>query len=126
MHDRVEPSEKPWLADKEICRQLCILCGSKRTRTVAVTRHRWEPGRVRDPKSGECFDTESAWAFIRECLEAGAEVEVIELDHPRGKRGYVLFGQGTGGDRIYMKLQFGGQNVIGRSFHISNEKSRER
>ena len=70
------------------------------------------------------FDTESAWGFIYDLLEQGVEVEQITLDKPPGKTGYVLFGDGPGGRRIYIKLQFVGNLVAGRSFHLSDEKNR--
>ncbi len=126
MRDVPPPEDKPWLAKPEVCRQLRLLCASRRTRTVARgLPNRWEPWSIRDPASGEYFDTESAWRFIHELLERGVEVEVIDLDHPPGKKGYVLFGEGPGGERIYIKLQFAGDLVAGRSFHLSDEKSRK-
>ncbi len=127
MTDTPRPEDKPWLANAETCRQLRLLCASKRTRTVVrgMGNH-WEPWNVKDPASGEYFDTESAWRFIHELLEQGVEVEEIELDYPPSKKGYVLFHNGTGGQRIYIKLQFMGNLVGGRSFHISDEKSRIR
>ena len=117
--------DKPWLAKTETCLQLRLRCASKRTRTVARgLPNRWEPWSVRDPRSGEMFDTESAWKFIHELLEQGVDVEEMVLKKPPGKPGYVLFGEGVGGQRIYIKLQFMGNLVAGRSFHLSDEKSR--
>jgi hypothetical protein len=126
MKDGDPPDEKPWLANAGACEQLQLLAASRKTRTVARLRNRWEPWSVRDPVSGEFFDTDTAWRFIHGLLVGGTEVEVIELDHPPGKKGYVLFGTGGAGVHIYIKLQFAGNSVVGRSFHISNEMSRIR
>ena len=124
MKDGEDPADRPWLADAETCRQLRIRASSAKTRTEARQRHRWQPWSVRDPRTGEPFDTSSAWRFIHELLEAGVEVEVIRLKHPPDKKAYVFFGPGPGGQRIYVKLEFGGNLVVGRSFHISDEMSR--
>jgi hypothetical protein len=88
--------------------------------------NRWEPGSVRVPGSDDYFDTAGAWDFICALLDQGVEVEEMLLDNPPGKKGYVIFGEGANGQRIYIKLMFLGNLVAGRSFHISNEKSRQR
>jgi len=81
---------------------------------------------VRIPGSDDYFDTASAWDFICSLLDQGVEVEEMTLDQPVGKKGYVLFGEAESGHRIYIKLMFLGNLVAGRSFHISDEKSRQR
>ncbi len=53
-------------------------------------------------------------------LEGGADVQEILLEKPPGKKGYVLKLAGQGTNVIYIKLQLGSGNVIGRSFHLSN------
>ncbi len=126
MRDGGDPSDKPWLAPPETCRQLRQLCESKRTRAAARANHKWHPGSVKRPGSDDYFDTESAWAFIHDCLAGGCEVEVIEMDNPPGKKGFVIFAQSAGQERIYIKLEFARNIVIGRSFHISDEKRREK
>jgi len=125
MVDGAAQADRPWLANPESVRQLLLLSASKRSRTIALTRHRWEPGTVRHPQTGELFDTESAWSYIHTLLEQGVDVEEITLKHPQGKKAYVFFGPGPGTNRIYIKLEFLGQNVCGRSFHISDEKRRD-
>lgn len=125
MSDEPPLEDKPWLANPESCRQLRLRCGSARTRTISRP-HRWEPSTVRIPGSDDYYDTASAWALICALLTQGVEVEEMTLDQPAGKKGYVLFGEGVGGQRIYIKLMFLGNLVAGRSFHISDEKSRQR
>ncbi|BBD02447.1 hypothetical protein YGS_C2P0461 [Sphingobium sp. YG1] len=46
-------------------------------------------------------------------------METISLAKPAGKTGYVMIVEGFGGEKIYIKLQLGSGQVIGRSFHIS-------
>jgi len=122
-----QPENKPWLAKAEVCRQIRQLSESRRTRRVAIgVPNRWEPGNVKNPATGEYFDTMSAWDFIHSLLEAGVEVEQMVLKYPPGKKGYVLYGQGCDGRRIYIKLQLMGDWIAGRSFHISDEESREK
>lgn len=113
--------DKPWLAAPDTCRQLCILAESKKTRRVFQGRHKWFPGTVRDPRTGEYYDTESAWSYIHELLASGlAEVETTVLDLPPGKKAYVFYGRCFDDQPIYIKLQFGHGAVFGRSFHISD------
>ena len=81
---------------------------------------------MKNPATGEYFDTMGAWDFIHGLLEAGVEVERLVLKHPPGKTGYVLYGQGCDDNRIYIKLQLMGDGVAGRSFHISDEQSRQK
>ena len=48
-------------------------------------------------------------------------MEVIELNKPRGRLGYVmLIDLGRDVPRLYVKLQLGAGVVIGRSFHYSD------
>jgi hypothetical protein len=50
----------------------------------------------------------------------GAEIEEIILDKPFGKKAYVMKLLGVQ-SQIYIKLQLGGCEVIGRSFHLSSK-----
>lgn len=79
----------------------------------------WAPTEVRSPSSGEAFTPDGAWAFIAELLEGGCEIEEITLEQPPGRKGYVVLTKGCEGEEIYIKLQLGSGQVIGRSFHIS-------
>lgn len=54
-------------------------------------------------------------------LENGHPVEVIQLDRPPGRSGYVMHvSLGPGQSPLYVKLQLGAGIVIGRSFHYSD------
>lgn len=50
-------------------------------------------------------------------------MEVISLNKPPGKKGYVmLYETGTDSPDIYVKLQIA-KDLIGRSFHYSERKT---
>lgn len=109
-------------------RELERLCrGGRRTRkhTFSPTMPtRWSPQHVRHPNSGEAFTDDGAWTFIADLLSKGHEIEVITLDKPPGKKGYVLLCEGYAGEKIYMKIMMGAGIVIGRSFHVSIQNNR--
>lgn len=66
------------------------------------------------------FTDASAWEFIASQLEAGHEVEEVTLEHPPGKKGYVMRIEiEAGAPRLYVKLELGSGAVFGRSFHYS-------
>ena len=72
------------------------------------------------------FTDSTAWDFIASRLEAGEEVEVIELQQPAGTKGYVMkIDLGLDVPELYVKLQLGASRVIGRSFHYSEQVWRE-
>jgi hypothetical protein len=108
-------------------RELEKLCRGRRTRmhsfSPTMPTH-WSPQHVRRPDSGEAFSDDSAWTFIADLLGCGHEIEVIILDKPPGKTGYVLKCDGHDGEKIYMKIMMGSGKVIGRSFHVSERKDR--
>lgn len=102
--------------------QLIALARSRRTRTTRFSPARpthWAPFEVRRPDGGEAFTPDGAWGFIVELLEGGCAIEEIVLERPPGRRGYVIVVDGWGEDKIYIKLQLGAGQVIGRSFHVS-------
>lgn len=67
------------------------------------------------------FTDAAAWDFVASRLEEGEEVEVIELNRPKGAKGYVMKIQLRPGEpKLYVKLQMGPTKVIGRSFHYSD------
>ena len=106
-------------------RQLITLCRRGRDRTTDFSPDRpthWNPGKVRNPR-GE-FDTHftnfSAWELIATELEAGCEVETIDLKIPPGAKGYVMQIELEPNDPpVYIKVQLGAGKIIGRSFHYS-------
>lgn len=63
---------------------------------------------------------DNCWSFIAAAIAAGAPVDVIELRHPPGKRGFVMKLPGVGDVVIYVKLQLQSDIVLGRSFHLSS------
>ena len=66
------------------------------------------------------FTDSTAWEFIARRLECGEDVEVIELDKPKGAKGYVMtIALQPGVPALYVKLQLGSGKIIGRSFHYS-------
>jgi hypothetical protein len=73
-----------------------------------------------DPRTGEAFTEDGAWDYVARSIADGIEIEVIDLDNPPGKKAYVMnLPSHDSQIPIYVKLQFGGDCVIGRSFHYS-------
>lgn len=75
-----------------------------------------------EPRRGMApfFTATTAWEFIASRLEAGEEVEVINLRKPPGSKGYVMkIDLELGLPKLYVKLQLVSKKVIGRSFHYS-------
>ena len=79
-----------------------------------------------DPRSGKVFTEDGAWQYAAEMIDAGVDIDVIDLDHPPGKKGYVmLIPSHDPTTPIYVKLQLGGAFVIGRSFHYTTHPTRK-
>lgn len=86
----------------------------------------WRAQQVINPNDPDQlpFTPNGAWHFIEEQLEQGRPIEAIRLDVPPGKTGYVmLVPVGPNTPDIYIKLQLGSGQVIGRSFHYSTRSS---
>jgi hypothetical protein len=98
---------------------------SRRTRTREFRSDRpcdWRATGMTDPRSGEIFTEDGAWEYAAEMIRSGVDIEIVELDHPPGKKGYVmLIPSHDPTTAIYVKLQLGGDCVIGRSFHYSTK-----
>ena len=112
--------------DKSIRNQLVLL---SRRSGARVTEHRperptdWRPGQVFNPEGilDSYFTDSSAWELIANKLENEHPVEVVELRKPPGAKGYVMkVDIESGKPQLYIKLQLGSGQVIGRSFHYSN------
>lgn len=106
----------------EVRKRLAQFAKSSRTRVASFTRDmpsRWQPTQITDPRTSQPFTDVSAWEAIAAYLDGDGEVEEMELDIPRGKKGFVFFLPGANGVRIYVKLQNCGDHVRGRSFHIA-------
>lgn len=111
--------------DEETRRQLVHLARRPSARRSAFSLNQpteWCPNQVLNPDGvfDSCFTSLTAWEFIATRLEEGEEVEVIELRHPKGAKGYVLrIDLGPKFPRLYVKLQMRGGVIFGRSFHYS-------
>ena len=111
--------------DEATRRQLVILARRPRARSSEFSRERptdWRPNQVRNPNGilDRHFTDLTAWELIAERLEAGEEVEVIELRKPPGARGYVMrIHLESDLPELYIKLQLGAGRIFGRSFHYS-------
>ena len=108
--------------DVEVARQnmLALLRKGRHSATWSEDRPiDWRPTSVINPESDMPFTHRTCWHFIEELLKSGHKIDVITLDEPPGKKGYVmLFETGTKFPDIYIKLQIG-NDLIGRSFHYS-------
>ena len=80
----------------------------------------WRPTQVTHPLSEMPFTPNGAWQFIEEKLEEGEPLEEVILDIPQDKKAYVMkIDLGPSQRKLYVKLQLGSMQVIGRSFHYS-------
>ena len=110
------------MVEEEIRRQLAQRARSRRTRTSAFSRElpgEWTPTAITRPGGSEPYTDDSAWEAVADALEGGCEIEVISLEKPPGKKGYVLLLESAVGVPIYVKLQLTAEGVHGRSFHYS-------
>lgn len=110
----------------DIRKRLTLLCRSSRKRTSIFTKkrpNRWSPTSICRPGSIDPFTEAGAWEFVAICLEDGVEIEVITLDKPPDKIGYVMLVPGDHGEDIYIKLEIVGDKVVGRSFHVSEKRN---
>ncbi len=106
----------------EIRKQLVALI-KQRKRVNPWSREKpsdWRPTQIPHPSSGMPFTFNGAWQFIEEKLEEGHPLEEVPLNSPPDKKGYVMkIDLGTNQRMLYVKLEFGSMEVIGRSFHYS-------
>ena len=110
--------------DDQIREMLRRRCCQRHTRVSVFSTAMptdWRPQTLLHPqRPAEYFTDDSAWQFVAERIAAGAPIERIVLQMPLGKMGYVLKVSGCPPvSVIYIKLQLGSSNVIGRSFHAS-------
>lgn len=103
--------------------ELARLCRSKQ-RSSEFSRERptrWSPATVIDPddEHGRSFTPHRAWEYIALQLDSGQPVEIIILDQPAGKKGYVLKIEQPDKQILYVKLQLCPPGILGRSFHYS-------
>ena len=109
----------------ETRRQLAQFARSARTRTTDFSPNEptdWRPTQVRRPEGGfsPYFTDAAAWELIADKLDAGHDVDVVELRKPPGAKGYVMkIDLGRDVPPLYVKLQLRRRQVVGRSFHYS-------
>lgn len=115
------------MVSDDIRRRLCTFARSRRTRTSLFSPVRpthWSPYSVRCPDTLGTFNSDSCWQFVVDMIEGGADMWPVLLEKPPGTTAYVMLADGFEGERIYIKLQLGGDQVIGRSFHVSLDEDR--
>lgn len=126
MADQERDSRKTY-ADEAVRQDLLRRTSSERTRHVTNCRERpskWRPSSVRNPATGVPFRADEAWDFARAAIASGIPIEIIELELPPNKRGFVIKPVGSGGEVLYVKFEFGASGVFGRSFHASDYQPR--
>src|SRR5947208_15781383 len=100
----------------QVREELRRLAASSRTRVVPATRSEpcdWKPWTVKHPRTGEYFTDAGGWEFVAEILATDVEVELVVLEKPKGKTGYVIKTPGCPGEpEIYIKLRIGTGAVI--------------
>ena len=105
--------------------ELAILARRSNARTTDFSRSRptdWWPQSVRNPDGmlDTHFSDAAAWELIASKLEDGHDVETVELQKPPGATGYVMkIDLEPNAPTLYVKLQLGSGQIIGRSFHYS-------
>lgn len=107
---------------EDIRRQLAARARSRRTRSATFSAKlpgEWTPTAITNPESNTPFTDDAAWEAIAAAIEGGCRIDIIILDQPPGKKGYVLELASTTNTPIYVKLQLTAEGVHGRSFHYS-------
>jgi hypothetical protein len=113
--------------DHSIRHQLVVLVrrGARTSEFTTVRPTDWRPEQVPNPEGLllPYFDDRSAWELVAARLESGHEVETVTLEDPPGKTGYVMkIELNPRRPLLYVKLELGRGEVIGRSFHESERK----
>lgn len=114
--------------DEAIRHDLVVLARRSEARRYKFTRHRptdWRPDEVRNPHGllDTYFTDSTAWELIATRLEQGQEVTVIEMNQPKGAKGYVMsIDLGPDVPCLYIKLELGPGKIFGRSFHYSEQR----
>jgi hypothetical protein len=80
----------------------------------------WSPYSVIQPESGMPFTPAGAWELIAELAKEGHPLRRIELEVPPGESAYEFLVDLEGATvTLYIKVQFKGPFIVGRSFHYS-------
>jgi len=104
--------------------QLALLARRKRARVVGWARQwpsDWRPTQVINPANGRPFTPAGAWEYLATVLAERLDIPLqeVELEIPPGAKAYVLLIP-LGDRTLYVKLQLGSGQIIGRSFHYSH------
>ncbi|RJP25562.1 MAG: hypothetical protein C4527_16895 [Candidatus Omnitrophota bacterium] len=109
----------------EIRHQIIRLIGRPKARVTKWSPKSpidWQPEQVINPDSGMPFTRNGAWQFVKQKLEENHPLEEIELQKPPKKKAYVMrINMGEEYPELYVKLQLGSGEIIGRSFHYSKK-----
>lgn len=103
----------------EVRHHMAVLARQRRKCILGWPRD-WRPTEVVNPATGEPFTPWGAWQFVAELLERGYPLEEVILKRPPGKRAYVMrVDLQPRSPQLYIKVQLGSGQLIGRSFHLS-------
>ena len=109
-----------------IRRKLVFLARQPRRRETRFERERptrWNPQQVRNPEGGLPFSDPGAWDLIASKIESGHQVEIVELQKPKGATGYVMLIElEPEMPLLYVKLELKSDRIFGRSFHYSTQR----
>lgn len=98
---------------------LARFAANKKTRSLGWPRD-WRPQSVESPDSGLPFTDAGAWNLIAELLRQGVPMKEKELKNPLGQMAFVMKHiLDENRAALYIKIQFGNGEIIGRSFHYS-------
>ena len=108
-----------------IRRKLVSLARQPRRRETRFEKERptrWNPRQVRNPEGGLPFTNPGAWDLIASKTENGHQVEIVELQKPKGATGYVMLIElEPEMPLLYVKLELKSDRIFGRSFHYSTQ-----
>ena len=108
-----------------IRRKLVSLARQPRRRETRFEKERptrWNPRQVRNPEGGLPFSNPGAWDLIASKIESGHQVEIVELQKPKGATGYVMLIElEPEMPLLYVKLELKSDRIFGRSFHYSTQ-----
>lgn len=109
-----------------IRRELVSLARQPRRRETRFEKGRptrWNPQQVRNPEGGLPFTDPGAWDLIASKIESGHQVEIVELQKPKGATGYVMLIElEPEMPLLYVKLELKSDRIFGRSFHYSTQR----
>ena len=108
----------------DIRHQLALLARRPRSRKHEFNRRapsRWQPTTIINQECGIPFSDAAAWDFIAKLIESGCPILEVTLESPPGSTAYVLIAL-VGAEEVYIKVQLGHGQILGRSFHRSDPR----